>query len=333
MTVREAIGVGIVGAGWFGERHAVALKAASGFRLAAACREDPDGLAAFVAAHGGCGHRRVDDLLADPAVDAVVIATPHHLHAAHALAAAAAGKAILLEKPMAPTPADCDAIAAAAVRAGVPLMLGHTQRFAAPVADAKAVLASGDLGRVVHGRSAMVKLWMEANRRPWHLGRSTGGGLLLSAGIHALDRLLWLVGAPVEAVTAIAEAVSHAQEADDLAAMILRFRGKATGTFSSVGYRDGAPFGDTEIVCEKGVLVLDPARGVRIGQGGRWRDRPLDLPADVMGAALVEEWRAFGRLIRDGTPSPSDAAAGRAAVAVIDAAFRSARSGRWEEPT
>jgi predicted dehydrogenase len=114
MTTGTRIGVGIIGAGWFGARHAVALRAAGGFDLVGACREGASpGLDAFVAEYGGIAYPDATALLADPRIDAVVIATPHDTHAALSGAAARAGKAILLEKPMAPDLFQCDAIAAA----------------------------------------------------------------------------------------------------------------------------------------------------------------------------------------------------------------------------
>lgn len=321
------IGIGIIGAGWFGERHAVALRDAGGFRLVAACRDDADGLDAFTRRFGGRGHRHVEALLADPSVDAVVVATPHDLHEHSAVAAARAGKPILLEKPMAPTLAACDAIAAAAVAAGVPLLIGHTQRFAAPVVAARSVVASGALGAVRFGSSSMVKLWMEANRRPWHLTTATGGGMLMTAGIHALDRLLWLMDAPVRSVYAVAGAAFHVQEADDTALMLLTFEGGGAATVTSIAYRDGAPFGGTELVCDQGVVILDPAGSLRIGRGGHWESVALPAADDVMADALVAEWRAFGRLLREGGPNPSDAASARRTVACIVAALESARTG------
>ncbi len=323
----DAIGVGIIGAGWFGERHAAALKQA-GFRLVGACRESPAGLDAFTAEHGGIGYTDVDALLADSAVEAVVIATPHETHAALTIRAAARGKAVLLEKPMAPTLADCDAIARAVEEAGVPFMVGHTQRFAPSIVAAKALLDTGALGRVRFGSSTMVKLWMEPNRRPWHLRRDTGGGMLMTAGIHALDRLLWLVGQPARSVYAVASAAFHDQESDDSALLLLRFADGAAATVTSIAYHDGAPYGGTELVCDHGVLQIDPGGGLRIGQGGTWRDVALDLPADVMGEALVEEWRRFAALIRGGGPSPVDAVSARHTIACIVAALESAGTGR-----
>ncbi len=324
---RTSLGIGIIGAGHFGARHAAALTKAGGFHVAAACRQDAAALAAFVAAHGGRAHRDVAALLADPDVDAVVVASPHHLHEAHAIAAAHAGKPMLLEKPMAPDLASCDRIAAAARAAGVGLMLGHTLRFAAPVAAAREAIARGEIGEPRFGRAAMIRIWMQANRRDWHMDRRQGGGMLLTAGIHALDALLWLMPAPPRRVHAAIATRFHDMQADDVAQLTIRFADGAIGSVTSVGYRDGGPVGGIEIMGTRGALTLDPAKGVRLARDGVWADWPADPPANALGEALVEEWRAFGRMLRDGAPPAVDAEAGRLAIAVIAAALESSAHG------
>ncbi|MBM3521780.1 MAG: Gfo/Idh/MocA family oxidoreductase [Alphaproteobacteria bacterium] len=324
----DPLNVGILGAGYFGARHASAMARTGGCRLVAACRSEPDSLARFVGTHGGTPYRRIEELLADPAVEAVVIATPHHLHEAHAVAAARARKHILLEKPMASSLAACLRIAAAAREAGIVLMLGHTLRFAAPMAAAKAAIERGEIGPVRFARGALVKLWMEANRRDWHLDPARGGGMLFTAGIHWLDAVMWLVGEPVEAVQAALGARFHEQRVDDLAQITLRFRGGAIGAVTSLGYRDGAVGTAIEVVGDRGVLAIEPARGLRLGTGGQWRDLPVTLPAAVMEEALAEEWRAFIRAVRGGEAPAVDAAAGGRVVACIEACFESARLGR-----
>lgn len=322
------IGIGLIGAGWWGEQHARAIARAGGVRLVASCRADAQRIDDFTVGHGGVGRRGIDELLADPAVEAVVIATPHHCHEAHARAALNAGKHVLLEKPMATSVAACDRIAATSKQTGMVTFLGHTMRFFAPLAAAKACIDRGELGRVRFARGAMIKLWMEPNRRPWHLDPACGGGLLLTAGIHVVDAVLWLVDAPVRRVHAVVATEFHAMAADDLAQLTLRFAGGALACISSVGYADGAPSIGIELVCERGTMIISPASSVRIGQGGSWRNLPVAMPGDVVEDALVEEWRAFARAVRRGERPAVDVIAGRRAVACIEAGFESARRGR-----
>src|SRR5690606_2271908 len=268
------LGVGIIGAGWFGERHAEAMAALDDVRLVAASRTDAAALADFTARYGGRGYTDYTDLLADPAVDAVVIATPHHLHTAPVKAAARAGKHMLLEKPMAPTLAECDRIIEVAAEAGVTLMLGHTSQFAPAYRLAKEMLDAGEVGEIVLGISTMSKYWFEPNRRAWHLDRQTGGGMLLSAGMHCLDRLTWLVGSPVTGVATQMIARFHDQAADDAGLLFLRSANGVAGTVVSVGYREGAPKHLTELTGMRGMLTVDYVGGVTVGRNGQWQPVP-----------------------------------------------------------
>lgn len=326
------IGIGIIGAGDYGAQHAAALRDLSGVRLVAASRTNATALAEFTAQYGGTGYTDYHALLADPAVEAVVIATPHHQHTAIALAAAHAGKHILLEKPMAPTLAECDAINAAVDAAGVTLLVGHVNRFAPPYQAAKTVLESGDLGEVVFGRAAMQKYWFEPNRRNWHLDRAHGGGVWLTVGIHPLDRLTWLIDSPVISVSAQLGTRFHPPDtmtADDAGLVFLRYANGAAGTIVSVGYVTGAPDHSTELIGTRGMLRVDYVGGVQVGRAERWQVIPETVPTGAwMHAALVNEWQAFIRAITTGTPPAVSGHTARAIMRVAFAAEESARLGR-----
>lgn len=317
-------GIGIIGAGFFGAVHAKAIASQPDARLVAAASGRPETAAAFAAEHGGRAHPTWEALLDDPAVEAVVIATPHHLHVAIAAAALARGKHVLLEKPMAPTVALCREIEAAADAPGL-LMIGHVMHFFRPLLAAREILAEGRLGRPISGTSALVKLWMEANRRPWHLSPETGGGMLLTAGIHAVDQIVWLMGGEVEAVSAMAGTFFHDQPADDTAFLNLRFRDGRIAQATSLAYRDGAVRSDLRLVCERGVLEVDFDRGVRVGEGGRWNEVLGSWEPDGMANAVAREWRAFLDAIATGGPSPVPAAWGRHVIGILESALASAR--------
>ncbi|WP_026870068.1 Gfo/Idh/MocA family protein [Inquilinus limosus] len=322
------IGIGIIGAGYFGAIHARAIAAVPGVRVAAVCRQDIDAARAFAREHGGNAYNHWQALLDDPAVDTVLIATPHHLHAGMAIAAAQAGKHVLLEKPMAPTVAECDAINAAVAEAGVHLMVGHVMHFALPCLAAREIVAGGGIGRPVLGSSWLIKLWMEANRQPWHLSSKTGGGMLLTAGIHALDRLVWLMDGPVASVSAMAGTHFHDQEADDAALMLLRFADGRIGQVASIGYRDGGVGFAMDLVCEAGTLRIDFDQGVAIGRGGAWTPVPNSIEPDWMQRAVEREWRAILALIEGDAPNPADGRYARHLIACIEAAMQAERSRR-----
>lgn len=178
----------------------------------------------------------------------------------------------------------------------------------------------------------MIKLWMESNRRQWHLERKTGGGMLMTAGIHALDRLMWLMGEPVVGVTAMLGASFHAQEADDTALLGLRFANGGIGQVQSVGYRNGAVSFAMELVCERGTIEIDFERGVTIGQDGRRVLVPNSTEPDWMHHAVAREWRAMADAITGGAPPPVSADYARSVVAVIESAYHADRLRREIDP-
>lgn len=314
------IGVGIIGAGHFGRVHAKAISLVDGLVVVAACREG--GAQDFVSEHGGTPYSEWQHIVADPRVQIVVVATPHQLHEEIAVAAARAGKHILLEKPMAPTFQACEAISQAASKAGVHLLVGHTMHFALPCLRAKVILDTGILGRAMVGTSSMVKLWMEANRKPWHLSPEMGGGMLMTAGIHALDRLVFLMGQEVVGVSATMASLLHAQNVDDTALITLRFADGALGQVQSIGHRGGPMTAATDIICEKGVLRLDLDQGVWIGQNGSWEIVPDSAEPDWMLRAVEREWRALLDALQGNVPLPISPEFAAHIVQIIEASCR-----------
>ncbi|WP_416799025.1 Gfo/Idh/MocA family protein [Ciceribacter azotifigens] len=322
------LNIGIIGAGHFGAAHAKALQSVTNAELVAACRNDPEGLKTFTDQFGGKGYLDYHDLLADPGVEAVVVALPHHLHTDVAIACAEAGKHIMIEKPLAPTVAECRRVLAAAEKAGVMLMPGHTMRFSLPFIAAKRIIDTGELGRMRYGSSRMIKLWMEGNRRDWHLDPATGGGMLFTAGIHALDRLLAFAGRRATHVSAVTAATFHRQKADDAALLLLRFGDEAAGQVASIGYADGAFISGDELIFDKGALTVDFFSGVTLGRNMKWQPVEQSIEQDVAGRGLVRQWQAFADAIVKGTTPAVTGADGMHVVACIEAAFKAARERR-----
>lgn len=318
--------VGIIGAGSYGEMHAKAIANTDGVELVAASRTNAGALAEFTGQYGGRGYTDYADLLADPNVNTVVIATPHHHHTEIAVKAAQAGKHILLEKPMAPTLAECRQIAEAAEAAGIQLMLGHVNHFAHPYRIARQILESGEMGEVIQGSAAMQKYWMEGNRREWHMNRETGGGVWMTVGVHPLDRLVWLTDSPVTSVAAQFGTRFYEQQADDVGMVFLRFANGAAGCVVSTGYSDGAPKHLTELTCTRGMMNIDYNAGVLIGRQDKWQLVPDSQPTgDWMLEALTDEWRGFVGALNSGSrpPVPADFA-----LHIMDIIFAAEQSSR-----
>ena len=142
-------GVGIIGASRVSDGHAQAVAAVPETQLVAIAEPDAQRREAFAGKHACTVYAIHDDLLADPRVDVVMIGLPHFLHTVVTLAACEAGKHIFLEKPMAMTIADCDAIITAAEKAGVKLLVAHTEHFVPAGLAARRLIQ----GRTIRHRS------------------------------------------------------------------------------------------------------------------------------------------------------------------------------------
>lgn len=177
---------GLIGLGWFGEVHAEALSAMPGIELAAVCTRRPQRLAEMADRfHVAKRYTNYRDLLADPEIDVIGITTHIYDHRDIAIDALNSGKHVFLEKPMAPTPADCDLILDAARKASGFFMVGHICRFDPRVALAKQAIDEGKIGKIVsmHARRNLSKT----------IGRMVLNDIsaLMGDGIHDGDLMLW----------------------------------------------------------------------------------------------------------------------------------------------
>jgi predicted dehydrogenase len=156
--------------------------------------------------------------------------------------------------------------------------------------------------------------------------------MLFTAGIHALDRLVWLMDAKVEAVAAMSATLFHDQQVADTDQLLLRFAGGGLGQVASIATGDLTMLNTTEIICEGGTLALDLATGLRLGRAGRWEDVPGAIEPDWPIRGLQREWHALLAAIASGrSPEISgpeiSGHAGGELVAVIEAARHAATTG------
>ena len=176
------------------------------------------------------------ELLDRADVDAVSIATPHHLHAAHVIAAAEAGVAIISEKPMAASMEQALAIRAAVIRARVPYTIVHNIVHSVPMQEALARLRSGALGQPFFGRG--VSLFNKGPRETqtaasWRNTRATGGGSVADTCYHEIYSVEALMGAPIRYVEARVKTMYYDIDVDDMALLLLEHDNGALSTVST----------------------------------------------------------------------------------------------------
>jgi phthalate 4,5-cis-dihydrodiol dehydrogenase len=196
------IRLGIVGMGAAARQLVPAVEKQHGMRLTAVCDPNDAVREATAMRYGVRVVATIDELLALADVDAVYIATPTDLHAAHVVAAAAAGKHVLVEKPMATTLAEATQMIEAAERAGVVLTVGHSHSFDEPYRAMRELIAGGTLGRARLLHNIYYSDWVYRPRRPEELDHRLGGGITFRQGAHQFDILRLLGGGLVRSVRA-----------------------------------------------------------------------------------------------------------------------------------
>ena len=228
----------------------------------------------------------IDGLVRDDNVEVVYVASPHQFHAAQAQAIAAAGKHVLVEKPMALTLAECDAMIAACKAAGVHLVVGHSHSFDAPYREARRLIDLGELGevRMIHALNYTDFLYRP--RRPEELRTEDGGGVVFSQAAHQVDVVRLLAGAPVTRVRAVTGNWDRDRSTEGAYSALLWFAG---GAFASLTYSGYGHFDSDEWCGGMGELgnTIDAAAY------GAARRR-LAAAGDARGEAALKAARGYG---------------------------------------
>jgi phthalate 4,5-cis-dihydrodiol dehydrogenase len=198
----------------------------------------------FAADFAAKSYETVEELCADPTVEAVYVATPHQYHAPHAVLAAQHGKHLLIEKPMALTLEECATIIDAASTAGVQLVVGHSHSFDAPVRRLRALIESGEFGAVRMINAINYTDYLYRPRRPEELDTALGGGAVFNQAAHQVDIVRLLGGGQVTSVRAATGAWDKLRPTEGAYAALLTFAGGAFAslTYSGYGHFDSDEF-------------------------------------------------------------------------------------------
>jgi scyllo-inositol 2-dehydrogenase (NAD+) len=329
---RERIGVGVVGVGLMGRRHAEnAARWIPGARLAAVFDADR-----ALAARGGrdldadaCGS--LEELLDRDDVRVVVVASPREFHAEQAVAALSRGKDVLLEKPMALSLADCDRVIAAAERRSARIQIGFMRRYDPAYAEAKRLLVSGALGEALLVRA------VHRDREAPDLPASRGvTDMMLESTIHDFDLSRFLLGDEIASVTTTAAVLCHTRgahgHAPNAALNAVRFAGGALADIETYWGARYAYDVRTEIVCANGTALIGHQQ-----RNGLVVYTPAGATHDLFPGFLErfgEAYRAELADFVDGSlerrPPAVTGGDGRAAVAAALAGVASFQSGRAE---
>jgi len=232
-NMSQELGCALIGPGNFGRSLARALQEDARVRFAGVLGATSEESSAAAAELGGRAYAGLDELLRDDTVQAVLIATPSDTHAALAVAAAAAGKQIFCEKPLALTVAECDAMIAAARQAGVTLVVGQMQRLVPLLAEVRRLIHAGTIGQPV---SLLIQRHdlLQRDSGSWLQRRAHVGGLLHQSSVHELDWLRTLLGEVADVFARAAPATIQAGlDFPDAIEVNLRFQSGCIATLSA----------------------------------------------------------------------------------------------------
>jgi phthalate 4,5-cis-dihydrodiol dehydrogenase len=230
------IGLGIAGLGMAGAIMVRAAAAHKGYVLKAAADPQAGPRRAFARDFNARAYADVAELVADPSVEVVYVATPHQFHAPHAILAADHGKHVILEKPMALTLEECDAIIAAVERNGVQLIVGHTHAYDPAIRVMRLLIASGAMGRLGMINSFNYTDFLYRPRRPEELDTARGGGILFNQVPHQIDIARLLGGGLVQSVRAHASVLDPARPTEGSCVAFLQFENGAAASLVYSGY-------------------------------------------------------------------------------------------------
>lgn len=328
MTIRWAL----IGTGRVHQAMAPAIRAAPGTRLVAVLSRDMERAAAFAKQFGiAHAHDSLQSLLGNPEVDVVYVASPNGLHAAHAIAAAQAGKHVFCEKPLALSMDACRDIQSACRANGVQLGLGVMYRQHLAHRKARALVADGVLGEVQQAQIRLGVAWQE--RQPdWYADAAlAGAGVLYMAGVHRIDLLRFVLGSEVREVSAMVGEHTAARPWDEWAAALLRFD---NGVRASMDLDIRLPNGnsDLEVHGTRGSLVVTGSTTSWWGGGGGELLLKTGAVTERHQFDKVDLYRAqvedFNRAIAEGGAPAGGGHDGLACAQVCLAMLESSRSGR-----
>lgn len=259
----KTYGFGVIGCGRISKNHLESIKALPGAKLVAVADCKEEALHKAVEKYVCQGYSDYQELLANPEVDIVNICTESGLHARIAMDAIKAGKHVLVEKPMAMSLKEADAVIATAQNRGLKLGVVHQNRFNTAVVKLRQALERGKFGKLTHA-SAVVR-WNRNDeyysQAPWRGTWAQDGGCLMNQSIHNIDLLQWMMG-PVQSVFAHTATNMRKIEAEDLGIAILKFGNgslgiiEATTTIYPKNLEETLSiFGSTGTACLGGIAV------------------------------------------------------------------------------
>ena len=316
----DVLSVAVVGAGGIGQAHLKAIAALDSVHLAGVTDVDADRAQAAVTTYGGRAYARLEDVLEDDSVQAVHLCTPHNAHADQAVLAAAAGKHVLVEKPMALTVADCDRMIAACEAAGTTLMVGQVMRYWPINHRVRELIRTGAIGQpghLIRRRLSYFHPTAGGAFRHWYADVEVGGVCVLYCfGPHEYDILPWYIDSPVVRVYAQgSESTEYYRGQNDSYSAILTH---ASGAVSMLSQSVSSHANEHD------QIIIGSAGSLKLTTREAWlNNEPVEVEVPT-APGMVNQVREFAACCLSGREPDANGRSVRHTMAVIEAARVSA---------
>ncbi len=315
-----------IGMGWWSDELADAVQGKSeAIRIVTCFTRSAEKRSAFAEKYSTAMHDSYEAVLADDEVDAVLLTTPHSVHAAQVIAAARAGKHVFVEKPFTLTRASAQAAVDACAEAGVVLAVGHNRRYHSATRALKAMVEDDTLGTILHAEANFsVPSALTYPPDLWRANRvESPAGSITALGIHMIDALIYLLG-PVTRVSAQAHRRAVPVDIDDTTSALFTFESGASAYLGTLFACPHTSFiniygtgGNALAHIDGSRLTVQPAEGEAREESIEPQDT-LRLELDEFAAACTGKGRF--------TVAPEEAVHG---IAVMEAMVTAAASSEW----
>jgi UDP-N-acetyl-2-amino-2-deoxyglucuronate dehydrogenase len=330
--------IALVGCGRISKNHFDAIEKVDGLDLVAVCDNDPERAEQAAKERGVECFTSYEKMLKEASADVITIATPSGLHTDQGVAAARAGKHVVMEKPMAISLTGADALVHACDKAGVQLFVVKQNRLNPPIQLLKRAIDKNRFGRVY--MASCTVHWARPqeyyDQAPWRGTWEFDGGAFMNQASHYVDLIQWLMG-PVESVMAKTATLARRIETEDTGVALLKFRSGALGSIevTMLAYPRNLE-GSITILGEKGSVKIG---GTAVNKVDFWQfaeydddDKAIELvntnPPNVYGLGHQGYYRNVLAVLRGEAKPDTDGRAGRKSLELILGIYESAKTGR-----
>ncbi len=317
----DPVGLASIGLGWWGNVLADAVSASGKSRVVSCYARTPETRESFASKHGCRSAGSLAEIWDDPEIEGVLMATPHSVRQELVSQAAAAGKHIFVEKPLALTGAEARAVAKAAADAGVVLQVGHNKRRQTGNRRLREMLDAGELGQLQHVEANIsVPVAFKPDLPDWRKNpEQIPAGGMTPLGVHHIDTIQYL-GGPIRSVSALSKQVYGALDVDDVTAMLFELESGPLAYLVTMLATAGV---NTVTVYGTEAAAWSEGDGTRLYVQKRGEPGRTELPVTPIDT-IADEMAEFADCIRTGSQPETGAAAAISVVDVLEAVIESA---------